>query len=87
MSPDPQSVTPTLGVTRVKQLLILSTFGIVLTGCALAAGRDVRAYSACLARHPGETALCEGPRQAYEVDVATLQAGAASINPPTVAIH
>jgi hypothetical protein len=87
MSPDPRSVTPTLGVTRVKQLLILSTLGIVLTGCALAAGRDVRAYSACLARHPSETALCERPRQAYEVDAATLQAGAGSINPPTVAIH
>ena len=86
MSPDPQSVTATLGVTRVKQLL-LSTLGIVLTGCALAAGRDVRAYSACLARHPSETALCERPRQAYEVDAATLQAGAGSINPPTVSIH
>ena len=93
MSPDPQSVTPTLsrtgqlGVTRVKQLLILSALAIILTGCSLSAGRDVLAYNACIARHPGETALCEGPRQAYEVDGATLQAGAGSINPKTVGTH
>jgi len=53
----------------------------------LSAGRDVRAYDTCIARHPGETALCDGPRQAYEVDAATLQAGAGSINPQTVGIH
>ena len=87
MSPDPQSATPTLGVTRVKQLLMLSTLAIVLTGCALSAGRDVRAYNTCIARHPGETALCEGPRQAYEVDATTLQAGAAPIGPQTVGTH
>jgi hypothetical protein len=89
MSPDPQSLTPTLGwtgrlsVARVKQLLILSTLAIVLTGCGLPAGRDVRAYNACIARHPGETALCEGPRQAYEVDAATLRPRAAAIGPRT----
>ncbi len=89
MNPDPQNVAPTLGrtgrlsVARVKQLLILSTLAIVLTGCGLPAGYDVLAYNACIARHPGETALCEGPRQAYEVDAATLQVGAGSINPQT----
>jgi len=77
MSPDKQRVT------RAKQLLILSTLAIVLTGCALSAGRDVRAYNACLAHHPGETALCEGPLQAYEVDAATLQVRAAAISPRT----
>ena len=81
MTPDPQNVA------RVKQLLILSVIAIVLTGCSLSAGRDVRAYNACVARHPHEAALCEGPRQAYEVDAATLQAGAGSINPPTVGTH
>jgi hypothetical protein len=81
MSPDKQRVT------RAKQLLILSTLAIVLTGCALSAGRDVRASNACLARHPGETALCEGPLQAYEVDAGTLQAGAGSINPQTIGTH
>ena len=75
MTPDPQNVA------RVKQLLILSMIAIVLTGCSLSAGRDVRAYNACVA------ALCEGPRQAYEVDAATLQAGAGSINSQTVGTH
>lgn len=93
MSPDPQHVTPTLGrttqlgATRGKQLLMLSTLAIVLTGCGLPTGRDVRAYNACIARHPGEAALCEGPRQAYEVDAATLQLGAGSINPQTAGTH
>ena len=81
MTPDPQNVA------RVKQLLILSMIAIVLTGCSLSAGRDVRAYNACVARHPHEAALCEGPRQAYEVDAATLQAGAGSINSQTVGAH
>jgi hypothetical protein len=81
MSPVPQSVV------HVEQLLILSTLAIVLAGCSLPAGRDVRAYHACLARHPQEAVLCEGPRQAYEVDAATLQVGAGSINPETVGRH
>jgi hypothetical protein len=34
MSPDKQRVT------RAKQLLILSALAIVLTGCALSAGRE-----------------------------------------------
>jgi hypothetical protein len=93
MSPDPQGVTRMLGrigrlsIARVEQLLILSTLAIVLTGCSLPSGRDVRAYNACVARHPHETALCEGPRQAYEVDAATLQAGAGSIHPQSVGSH
>jgi hypothetical protein len=78
MTPDPQNVA------RVKQLLILSMIAIVLTGCSLSAGRDVRAYNACVARHPREVVLCEGPRQ---VDAATLQAGAGSINSQTVGTH
>jgi hypothetical protein len=77
MSPDPQSVA------RVKHLVTLSMLAIVLTGCSLPAGRDVRAYNACVVRHPDETALCEGPRQAYEVDAVTLQATAAAIAPST----
>jgi len=77
MNPEPQNVA------RVKQLLILSALAIVLTGCSLPAGRDVRAYNACVARHPREAALCEGPWQAYEIDATTLQARAAAIGPRT----
>jgi len=93
MSPDPQSVTPTLGrtgpssVARVKQLLVASALAGVLAGCSLSAGRDVRAYNTCLARHPGDTALCEGPRQAYEVDAATVQLGAGSITRQSGSSH
>jgi hypothetical protein len=39
MRPDPQSVA------HLKQLLILSTLAIVLAGCSLSAGRDVRAIT------------------------------------------
>jgi hypothetical protein len=81
MSPRPQSAT------HVEHLLILSALAIVLTGCSLPAGRDVRAYDACVARHPHEAALCEGPRQAYQVDAPTLQLGAGSTYPQTVGSH
>jgi hypothetical protein len=87
MNLDPQNVAPTpgrtgrLGVARAKQLLILLMLAIVPTGCGSSAGRDVLAYNTCIARHPGETELCEGPRQAYEVDAETLQSRAALISP------
>jgi hypothetical protein len=81
MTPEPQSVIPMLAVERVKQLLVLSALAMMVAACGLPAGRDARAYNACLVRHPGETALCEGPRQAYEIDGSTLQLGAASVNP------
>ena len=35
---------------------------------------DVRAYNTCLARHPEDALVCEGPRQAYEVDPTIVQA-------------
>ncbi len=65
-----------------KHLLIASAIAIVLAGCALSADRDTRAYANCIARHPAEAALCEGPRQAYEVDTSTYQATAAAFSPP-----
>jgi hypothetical protein len=67
---------------QVKHLLIASALAIVLTGCGLPAGRDVRAYDVCISRHPQEAALCEGPRQAYDVDMSTYQAKATAISPP-----
>ena len=93
MSRDRQSVTPRLGrtgpstVARVKQLLVASALAAVLTGCSLSAGRDVRAYDTCLARHPGDAALCEGPRQAYQLDAATVQLGAGAINRQSGSSH
>jgi hypothetical protein len=35
----------------VKRLLMVSAFLVVLSGCGLGMGRDVRAYNTCLARH------------------------------------
>jgi hypothetical protein len=67
-----------LGIGQVKRLLIVSAFPLLLNGCGLAAGRDVRAYDTCLARHPQDPVVCEGPRQAYEVDNSILQANSAT---------
>jgi hypothetical protein len=65
-------------MAQVKRLLIVSLLSILLSGCGLAAGRDVRAYNTCLVRHPQEADVCEGPRQAYEVDDSVLQANSAT---------
>ena len=65
-------------MAKVKRLLIVSLLFIILNGCGLAAGRDVRAYNTCLARHPQDAVVCEGPRQAYEVDNSALQANSAT---------
>jgi hypothetical protein len=65
-----------LAVKQIRRLLIASAIAIILTGCGLPAERDVRVYDNCRSRHPQEAALCEGPRQAYEVDTSTLQARA-----------
>jgi hypothetical protein len=54
----------------------VSIFAVSLTGCGLPVGRDVLAYDACVARHPQELAVCEGPRQAYELDPISFQARA-----------
>jgi len=72
-------LTGELGGEKFKRPLILSGFLIALTSCGSATSRDIRAYSTCVARHPQEAALCEGPRQAYELDPAAFQARAAAI--------
>ena len=68
-------------MAQVKRLLIVSLLSIPLSGCGLAGGRDVRAYNTCLTRHPQDAVVCEGPRQAYEVDTSTYRATAAAISP------
>jgi hypothetical protein len=85
---DLESVAATIGgsgksgAQQLKHLFIASALTIVLTACGLPAERDVRAYDACMSRHPQEAALCEGPRLAYEVDTATFQARAAVYSLP-----
>ena len=65
----------------MQRLLIVSAFLVVLSGCGLGEGRDVRAYNTCLARHPRDVVLCEAPRQAYEVDPTIVQAISAGGGP------
>src|SRR5215831_20773058 len=71
-----------LGRQKLKQLFILSLLAIALTGCGLATSRDVRAYNTCAGRHPQELAVCEGPRQAYELNPTAFEARVAAVNPP-----
>jgi hypothetical protein len=59
-------------------LLVLT---ITLTGCGTSETRDVLAYDACAARHPQELAICEAPRQAFELDPTAFQATADSVSP------
>ena len=54
----------------MKRLLIVSAFPLFLSCCGIAPDSNIRAYNNCLARHPDGAALCEGPRQAYEVEPA-----------------
>ena len=82
MTPNPRSVALRLfssgrsGADHTGHLLVISALVVTLAACSLPAGRDARAHNRCIARHPGEAALCEGPRQAYEVEGSTLQLGA-----------
>jgi hypothetical protein len=65
--------------------IAISAVSILLTGCSLPAERDVRAYHACMSRHQQDAALCEGPRQAYEIDTSMSRSAASALNqePPS----
>jgi hypothetical protein len=65
---------------QVWCLPIASAVAVLLTGCGLPAERNVRAYDACMSRHPQEAALCEGPREAYEFDTSIYQARAIDLS-------
>jgi hypothetical protein len=65
----------------VNRLLIVPALTVLLSGCSLGTSRDVRAYDTCLARHPQDVVVCEGPRQAYEIDDFTFPARSVAIRP------
>lgn len=65
----------------MQKLLIGSALLLIVGACSLPADRDTRAYNVCLARHPQEAAVCEGPRQAYEVDPTDIPARAIASRP------
>ena len=63
----------------MNRLPIVSAVAVLLAGCSLAGNQDVRAYNACVSRHPQDVVVCEGPRQAYEIDDFTFSARSAAI--------
>jgi hypothetical protein len=67
----------------VQQLLIASVLSLIVSACSLPVDRGTRAYNVCLARHPQEAAVCEGPRQAYELGPFSVQARSAAGGPAT----
>ena len=71
-----------LGADKLLQLFSISALVITVTGCGSPTNLDVLAYDACIARHPQEVALCEGPREAYELEPTTLQARAVGTDAP-----
>jgi hypothetical protein len=65
----------------VQKLLIASALSLIVSACSLPPDRDTRAHNVCLARHAQEAALCEGPRQAYEVNASDIPARAIASRP------
>ena len=63
-----------LGTEQVRRLIILFALPLLVTGCGLGESLDIRAYNICVARHPEDAVVCEGPRQAYELDPSIVQA-------------
>ena len=61
------------GTVAVQRLFIVLALSVLAGGCSLAVGQDVRAYDTCLSRHPHDTAVCEAPRQAYELEPSVVQ--------------
>jgi hypothetical protein len=68
----------------VNRVPTISALALLLSGCSLAANRDVQAYNACLSRHAQDVVVCEGPRQAYEADLSAHRANAAVTQPGPV---
>ena len=65
----------------MQQLLIASALSLIVSACSLPVDRETRVYNVCLARHAQEAAICEGPRQAYEVDASDIPARAIASHP------
>jgi hypothetical protein len=68
-------------MVAIRRLLIVLAASVLLGGCGLAVGQDVRAYNTCLFRHPDDTLVCEGPRQAYELDPSVVQLRSVASHP------
>ena len=67
----------------IKRLLIVLVLSVPASGCGLPMRRDVQAYNTCVSRHPHDTVVCEGPRQAYELDPSIVQLRSVASRPAT----
>ena len=67
----------------IKRLLIVLVLSVPASACGLPMGRDVQAYNTCVSRHPHDTVVCEGPRQAYELDPSIVQLRSVASRPAT----
>jgi len=56
------------------RLLIASALLLIVTACSTFPDRDARAYNACIVRHAEDPLVCEGPRQAYELEPSIARA-------------
>jgi hypothetical protein len=71
------------------QVAIAVTLAGLVAGCGIAAKINARndmqaskaVYKACLAQHQEDVAACEGPREAYEADLAAYRATSAGLRP------
>jgi hypothetical protein len=70
----------------MNRLPMVPVLAALLSGCSLATDRDVRAYNVCLVRHPQDAVLCEGPRQAYEIDPSAFQTRSAAVRPAAATV-
>jgi hypothetical protein len=67
----------------VARLFVVLALSALLGGCGVTVGQDVRAYNTCLTRHPDDTMLCEGPREAYQLDPSVVQPRSVASRPVT----
>ena len=72
---------PPAATVAVKRLLIVLALSVLLGGCGLPVGQDARAYNTCLSRHPDDRMVCEGPRQAYELERSAVQLSSVAARP------
>lgn len=76
-------------ISDAAQMAISVVLAGLVSGCGIAAKVNARndmeaskaAYKACLAQHPEDVPACEGPREAYEADLAAYRATSAALRP------
>ena len=78
---NPAGMARVVPLARLVLGACVSGITIALTGCSFTASREVLAFDTCVARHPQDVTVCEGPRQAYELNPTPFQATADAVSP------